>query len=87
MSCLVIGLFFLRFWRKSGDRLFLYFTIAFWLLGINWLALEILNIEELRTPIYAVRLVAFTVILTGILDKNRAQRAGRARFGVGNSNK
>jgi hypothetical protein len=30
----VAGLFFLKFWRKTHDQLFLAFTLAFWLLGL-----------------------------------------------------
>jgi hypothetical protein len=71
MASLVIGLFFLRFWRKSRDRLFLYFAIAFWLLGCNWLALASTNADELNTALYLIRLAAFVVILVGIWDKNR----------------
>ena len=29
MGCFVAGLFFLRFWRKTHDRLFAIFAIAF----------------------------------------------------------
>jgi hypothetical protein len=29
MGSFVIGLFFLRFWRSSGDRFFLYFALSF----------------------------------------------------------
>ena len=32
MACWVAGLFFLRFWRLSRDRLFVFFVLAFWLL-------------------------------------------------------
>ena len=43
MACFVAGLFFLRFWRKTRDRLFMIFAIAFWLMGVNWLALSFSN--------------------------------------------
>jgi hypothetical protein len=72
MACAAVGLFFLRFWRKTGDRLFAIFAIAFWLLGINWLALAFTSTDEARTWLYLVRLLAFIVILYGIIDKNRA---------------
>ena len=29
MGSLVIALFFLRFWRSSGDRFFIYFALSF----------------------------------------------------------
>ena len=33
LGCWVIGLFFLRFWRNTRDRLFAFFAAAFWVLG------------------------------------------------------
>ena len=77
MGCAVAGLFFLRFWRRTGERLFLIFGVAFWTLGLNWLALAFTQQDEVRTWLYAVRLVAFLLILFGIWDKNRP-RAGEA---------
>lgn len=73
--CGVIGLIFLRFWRKSKDRLFLCFAVSFWLLGVNWFALTMVRQDEPNTTLYLVRLVAFAVLLAGIWDKNRV-RAG-----------
>jgi hypothetical protein len=74
-ACAVAGLFFLRFWRKSGDRIFAMFSVAFWLLAVNWTALAFAQDDEIRTWLYIVRLVAFLVILLAIADKNRTQRA------------
>jgi hypothetical protein len=77
MACSVIGLFFLRFWRRSGDRLFAIFAIAFWVLGLNWLALALTQQDELRTALYGIRFLAFLLIVIGIVDKNRSSHAGR----------
>jgi hypothetical protein len=74
MGCAMIGLFFIRFWARSRDRLFIFFGIGFWLLGINWLALALSNRDESTTLLYVVRLCAFFVILVGIWDKNRSTR-------------
>ena len=41
MGYAVAGLFFARFWRQTRDRLFLIFAIAFWLLGVQRLALAL----------------------------------------------
>lgn len=71
MGCAVAGLFFLRFWRKTRDRLFLVFAVAFWLLGLSWTALAFMPHGEARIAIYIVRLLAFAFILVGIVDKNR----------------
>ena len=73
MACVVAGLFFLRFWRKTRDRLFALFAAAFAILAVNWVALAFMSGDEVvRTVLYAVRLVAFVVILAAIVDKNRA---------------
>ena len=71
--CAVIGLIFLRSWRKARDRLFLCFAISFWLLGANWLALAFVKVQEQQTLLYVVRLLAFLVLLAGIWDKTRAR--------------
>ena len=74
MACMAAGLFFVRFWRKTHDRLFMIFATAFWVLGLNWLALAFTpEKNEARTLLYVVRLLAFLLILYGILDKNRAR--------------
>lgn len=39
MASLVAGLFFLRFWRDTGDRFFLFFAVAFLVEGVNRAAL------------------------------------------------
>jgi hypothetical protein len=41
MACLVVGALCLRSWRQSGDRLFLFFAIGFWVAGLSWTALTI----------------------------------------------
>jgi hypothetical protein len=35
MGCATAGLFFLRFWKRTRDRLFIAFALAFWLLAIG----------------------------------------------------
>ena len=68
----IAGLFFLRFWRRTRDQLFLSFSLAFWLLGLGQtiLALAEVPIEE-RSWIYLIRLAAFSLILLAIVRKNR----------------
>ncbi len=76
MGYAVCGLFFLRFWRQTGDRLFLVFALAFWILGLQRLALAVVEpVEESRTGLYLVRLFAFLLILGAIIDKNRTDDA------------
>lgn len=75
MGYAVAGLFFLRFWKRTRDRLFLLFALAFWVLAGQRLALALTTqpIEE-DTVYYVVRLLAFLLILVAIIDKNRAQK-------------
>ncbi len=71
----VAGLFFFRFWRDSGDRLFGFFGTAFWLLALSWTLLGWYSpTDETRPYIYAIRLVAFLLIIGGMIDKNRSTR-------------
>lgn len=75
MSCLAIGLRLLSFWKDTHDRLFAYFAAAFGALGVNWLLLEVFQPpSEPRHYFYLVRLLAFLLIIAGILDKNLARR-------------
>jgi peptidoglycan/LPS O-acetylase OafA/YrhL len=68
----VAGLFFLRFWRRSRDRLFAWFAAAFWLLGAQRAALAALDRGAPETTwLYVVRLLAFLLILVAVVDKNR----------------
>ena len=69
----VSGLFFLRFWRRTRDALFISFALAFWLLGLGQalVALTDIPVEE-RSWIYLIRLAAFSLILLAIFRKNRA---------------
>lgn len=72
MGYVVAGLFFLRFWRDTRDRLFLIFAFAFLLLGAQRLALVVTPaMLETYTGLYVVRLFAFLLILGAIVDKNR----------------
>jgi hypothetical protein len=73
MGYAVAGLFFLRFWRETRDRLFLIFTGAFWVLGLQRVALVFSgDMVEDHTGLYLVRLFAFLLILGAIVDKNRS---------------
>jgi hypothetical protein len=73
MGFIVAGLFFLRFWKRTRDPLFLAFALAFWLLGLTQALLALSNIPvEERSWLYLIRLAAFSLILLSIWRKNRA---------------
>lgn len=79
MGYLVAGLFFLKFWRQSKDRLFSLFALAFFILAGQRLALTLTTDNGEKTVLlYAVRLLAFLIILAAIIDKNR-NHAGRGK--------
>ncbi|HVQ08035.1 MAG TPA: DUF5985 family protein [Allosphingosinicella sp.] len=68
----VAGLFFLRFWRRTGDGLFLAFWLAFWLLGLAQALLTFASVPvEERSSLYLLRLAAFSLILGSVWIKNR----------------
>ena len=74
MASWAIAVFFLRFWRNSGDRFFLGFATAFVVLGIDW-ALRAAShpTPETRPYFFLVRLVAFVLLIVAIIDKNRGR--------------
>lgn len=75
MGALVASLFFLRFWRKTHDRFFLGFAVAFLLLALNQaLALWMGAADERIGYTYLLRVVAFVLILAAIVDKNLSGR-------------
>lgn len=75
MGALVASFFFLRFWRKTHDRFFLAFAVAFLLLALNQaLALWIGAADERIGYTYLLRVVAFVMILAAIIDKNLSSR-------------
>lgn len=75
-SYAIVGMFFLKFWARTRDRLFALFAAAFWLLALHRaLAVVTYNWFADSTWLYVLRLVAFVVILAAIIDKNRARGA------------
>ena len=70
------ALFFLRFWKRTREQLFLTFSLSFVLLGIGQtvIALAQLPTEE-RGALYLIRLAAFLLILVAIYRKNRSPRS------------
>ena len=78
MASLMAALFFLRYWRSTRERLFIFFALAFAGLAANWTGLAVIDQptgEAQQTYAYVVRLVAFLILIIGIIDKNR--RSGR----------
>ncbi len=71
MGFAAAGIFFLRFWWESRDRLFLLFAIALFVLSAGRLVLSLLyDLGEERILLYLIRLAGFVIILFAIVDKN-----------------
>ncbi len=75
MGFLVASVFFLRFWARSHDGLFAAFAAAFFLLAANQALVALLDMprEEL-SHIYLLRVIAFGIIIAGIVLKNAQSR-------------
>jgi hypothetical protein len=71
MAAFAIGLHFLKYWRLSKDRFFIWFAVAFWVFGLGWIFRAFAGISEHGHWAYVPRLVAFLMIIVAILDKNR----------------
>lgn len=69
---MAIGVFFLRFWRESRDRLFLAFALAFFTFAANRVVIGLSDREsEELLPVYGLRAAAFLLIIVAIVDRNR----------------
>lgn len=71
MGSLVIGLFFLRFWRTSGDRFFLYFALSFLIEGGHRIYVSLTPGMSEDSPFhFLLRLLSYCLILWAIAGKN-----------------
>ena len=71
----LIGLFFLKFWRRTRDAFFGYFAFAFFTLAVGRVIEAITRTNETTTPyVYIFRLLAFLIIIFAIMHKNLASK-------------
>jgi hypothetical protein len=76
MGYAIAGLFFLRFWSRTRDLLFMAFAVAFWLLALNQALVALSEApREEQTWFYLLRLAAFLLIIAAIVGKNLRARA------------
>jgi hypothetical protein len=72
MGYAVAAVFFLKFWRRTGDFLFLAFAAAFTLMAMTPLLTTWLDVpREEQSPFYLLRLLAFLIIIVAIIRKSR----------------
>jgi uncharacterized membrane protein HdeD (DUF308 family) len=75
MASTVIALFFLRFWRSTRDRFFLYFALSFGIEGVHRVYSALSYQENEDSPLhYLIRLLAYGLIIWAILEKNLPAR-------------
>ena len=75
LGYLVAGTFFLKFWRRTGDRLFFAFAVAFALLSVNQILSTFMGAgDENVAYAYLLRVLGFMLILAAIVDKNISTR-------------
>lgn len=78
LASFAVSLFFLRYWRDTGDRLFAVFAVAFVLFGINRIVLVAPDEDsEARLWVYLLRAATFAAIALAIVDKNLRPAEGR----------
>ena len=73
IAALAVGLVFLKFWRVSRDRFFIFFAAAFWAfaLGATLRTIFATTGEHGHFVFLLPRLLGFVIIVVAILDKNR----------------
>jgi len=72
MGDLIAALFFLKYWKITQDRLFLFFALSFALNVVCRVLLIHTPINSESEPlVYSLRVLSYAAILVGILNKNR----------------
>ena len=71
LACLVVALFFLRFWRTTRDPFFIYFAASFALEAISRGAAAFLQLPDANPAFYGLRVIAYGLIIIAIWQKNR----------------
>lgn len=75
LASMGVALFFWKYWRTTGDRLFMAFSLAFGVFALNRVLLSVLDPQsEARTWIYLVRALTFVLIAAAVIDKNYGRR-------------
>ena len=78
LDSLGVALFFLKYWRTTGDRLFAVFAAAFTVFAANRAVLAALDPDsEARTYVYLLRALTFVLIALAVLDKNYGRSSSR----------
>ena len=74
MGFAISSLFFVRFWLRSRDGLFLFFAVALALLALSQAIIGLTaDWHEEYTWVFVLRLAAFLLIIGAIAKKNLAR--------------
>jgi len=73
VACVVIALFFLRFWRSTGDSFFVLLASSFLLEGLSRAASMALQVADDNPIFYVTRVVAYGLIIVAIWGKNSSR--------------
>jgi len=74
MASLTAAMFFLRFWKNTRDKFFLWFAVSFAIEGINRAALGLSQDPNEGQPfVYVIRFLSYLLIVIAIVSKNLAK--------------
>ena len=74
MGYAVAALFFIKFWRRTRDILFLAFAVAFLLMATTPLLTIVMKVpREEQSPFYLLRLLAFLILIVAVVAKSAAR--------------
>ena len=78
LAYVVAAVYFFHFWRRTADRLFLNFGLAFVLFALNQFAIFMIGATDERgNYAYILRVLGFVLILVAIVEKNTLARRRR----------
>lgn len=71
----IAGLFFLRFWKTTHDRFFLFFALSFFIESANRVSLALFfDLREASPFYYLIKVLSYGLIIYAILEKNKQQK-------------
>jgi hypothetical protein len=74
MGCTLAALAFFSFWRRTRDRLFLWFALSFLIEAVNRFAFVLSGQPDDAAYYYSARLLSYVLLLYAIVEKNWPRR-------------
>lgn len=70
-ASLLASVYFLKFWRRTADTLFLFFAAAFAIDAVARFVLAVVQATNASEPVYFIpRLITYSLIVLSIVGKN-----------------